>query len=101
MPLAVDPVLTIQRFVNAVFLVYILLILIFILLSWFQLPYNVWLDRLRSFLYDVCDPYLRIFRRILPAVRLGGVGRDLSPIVGIILLYIARTVVLRILDEFR
>lgn len=99
MLLAVDAVLTIQRFVNAVFLVYILLILIFILLSWFQLPYNVWLDRFRSFLYDVCDPYLRLFRRILPAARIGGVGLDLSPIVGIIVLEIARRVVLRILDE--
>ena len=101
MPLAVDAVSTIYSFVNAVFLVYILLILIFILSSWFQLPSNVWLNRFRSFLYDVCEPYLRVFRRILPVARLGGVGLDLSPIVGIIVLVIARIVTLRILDQFR
>lgn len=33
-----------------------------------------------NFVYDVCEPFLRLFRRFLPAVRLGGMGLDLSPI---------------------
>ena len=101
MPLAVDAVETIGRFVDTVFLVYLLLILIHIVLSWFrQLPYNRWLNLLRGFLYDVVDPYLRIFRRFLPMARLGGIGLDLSPIVGIIVLYVARIVVGRIIGSF-
>jgi YggT family protein len=101
MPLAVDAVETIGRFVDTVFLVYLLLILIHIVLSWFrQLPYNRWLNLFRGFLYDVVDPYLRIFRRFLPMARLGGIGLDLSPIVGIIVLYVARIVVGRIIGSF-
>jgi len=33
-----------------------------------------------NFVYDVCEPFLRLFRRFLPTVRLGGMGLDLSPI---------------------
>ncbi len=99
MPIA-GAVSTIQEFVEAVFLVYLLLILVHILLSWFQLPYNEWLNRFRGFLYDVVEPYLRIFRRILPIARIGGMGLDLSPIVGIIVLVILRSVVSRIIGSF-
>ena len=42
------------------------------------------LNRLQRFLYDVCEPYLRIFRRILPP--LGPI--DLSPIVAVIVLFV-------------
>jgi len=45
--------------------VYVLLILAYIITSWIRLPYSTWLNRIQRFLYDVCDPYLRIFRRIL------------------------------------
>jgi YggT family protein len=101
MLLAVDAVETIGRFVDTVFLVYLLLILVHIVLSWFrQLPYHPWLSRFRSFLYDVVDPYLRIFRRFLPMARLGGLGLDLSPIVGIIVLEILRRVVGAIIGQF-
>ena len=101
MPLAVDPVETIGRFVDTVFLVYLLLILIHIVLSWFkQLPYNPWLNSFRGFLYDVVDPYLRIFRRFLPMARLGGIGLDLSPILGIIVLVVLRRVAGGIIGSF-
>jgi YggT family protein len=93
-----DTSTTIARFVNAVFLVYILLVLVHILLSWFQLPYNPWLNRIRGFLYDVVEPYLRIFRRFIPPLRIGGGGLDLSPMLGIALLYVARTVVVALID---
>ena len=101
MLLAVDAVDTIRRFVDTVFLVYLLLILIHIILSWFrQLPYHPWLSAFRSFLHDVVDPYLRIFRRFLPMLRLGGMGLDLSPIVGIIVLEIVRRIVTGIIGSF-
>lgn len=101
MLLAASAVETIGRFVDTVFLVYLLLILIHIILSWFrQLPYHPWLSAFRGFLSDVVDPYLRIFRRFLPMLRLGGLGLDLSPIIGIILLLVARGVVGAIIGSF-
>ena len=47
------------------------------------------LERARQFLYDVCEPYLRIFRRVIPP--LGPL--DLSPIVGVIALYVLERLV--------
>ena len=51
----------------------------YILTSWIRLPYQPWLNRVQRFLYDVCDPYLRIFRRFIPPVG----PLDLSPMVAI------------------
>jgi YggT family protein len=62
--------------------VYILLVFVYILISWVRLPYNVGLRRISDFLRDVCEPYLRIFRRILPP--LGPL--DLSPVVAVLAL---------------
>jgi len=85
MPLA-DTITTAQNFVQTLFYVYLGLVLAYIITSWIPLPYSVWLNRIQRFLYDVVDPYLRLFRRFLPALRLGGAGLDLSPIVALILL---------------
>ena len=78
-----------QRFVDIFISVYILLIFVYILSSWVRLPYSPWLRRLQDFLRDVCEPYLRLFRRVLPS--LGPL--DLSPVVAIIFLLILRTIV--------
>ncbi len=91
--LLADAVTTAQDFVHTLFLVYLLLIIAYIVTSWIPLPYNVWLNRVQRFLYDVVEPYLRIFRRFLPQVSLGGLGLDLSPIVAIVVLIIANRVV--------
>jgi uncharacterized protein YggT (Ycf19 family) len=61
----------------------VLVIFAFILTSWMRLPYSPWLNRVQRFLYDVCDPYLRLFRRVLP--QLGPL--DLSPVVAVIVLF--------------
>jgi YggT family protein len=93
-----DAVDTIQNFVVVVFYVYLLCVFAYILTSWIPLPYNVWLNRIQRFLYDVVDPYLRLFRRFIPQVSLGGLGLDLSPIVAIIVLYAVLRVVLRLFE---
>ena len=49
------------------------------------------LNRVQRFLYDVCDPYLRIFRRFLPP--LGPL--DLSPMVAMIVLFVLSNVLTR------
>jgi YggT family protein len=49
----------------------------------------------QRFLYDVVDPYLRLFRKFVPFLRLGGLGLDLSPIVAIVVLLVLRSVVVQ------
>lgn len=85
--LVADAVSAVQSFVGIFAGVYALLIFVYILTSWVRLPYS--LAPVQRFLYDVCEPYLRLFRRLLPP--LGPL--DLSPIVAVIVLYaIARVV---------
>jgi YggT family protein len=79
-----DTATSVRRFVDVFIGVYILLVFAYILTSWIRLPYSPTLNRIQRFLYDVCDPYLRIFRRVLPP--LGPL--DLSPIVAIFVLII-------------
>jgi len=97
MPLA-DAVDTIQGFVSVLFYVYLLCIFAYILTSWIPLPYNVWLNRVQRFLYDVVDPYLRLFRRFIPQPNMGGLGLDLSPIFAILVLYAIYAVVQRLIE---
>ena len=84
---------TAQSFVDAFVGVYVLLIFAYVLTSWIRLPYS--LNRVQRFLYDVCEPYLRLFRRILPP--LGPV--DLSPIVGVVVLVVIDQIVIRLLGR--
>jgi YggT family protein len=92
--LLADTVSSIQSFIEVFVYVYMLLIFAFILTSWVRLPYSPWLQRIQRFLFDVCDPYLRLFRRILPP--LGPL--DLSPVVAVIALIVALRLVNAALD---
>jgi YggT family protein len=89
-----DAISTIRDFVYYLYLVYLICIIAYIIASWLPLPYNTALNRVQRFLYDVVDPYLRLFRRFVPQLRLGGLGLDLSPILAIITL----TIVYRLVD---
>ena len=92
-----DAIGSIETFITVFVSVYVLLIFAYILTSWVRLPYSPWLNRIQRFLYDVCEPYLRLFRRLLPTFG----PLDLSPIIAILALYIARTVVISVLDRLR
>ena len=84
----------IASYVNALFTVYIILLFVRILLSWIpRIPYNPTLSAIINFIHEVTDPYLNLFRRILPPVGGGGFALDLSPIIAIIVLYIVRAIV--------
>jgi YggT family protein len=98
--LLADAIDTAQDFVSVLFTVYLICIIAYIITSWIPLPYNVTLNRIQRFLYDVVDPYLRLFRRFLPQLRLGGLGLDLSPIVAIAALYAARVLIQNLLGRF-
>ncbi len=86
--LLLDAATSLQSFVRVFVGIYILLILTWVVLSWFQLPYSRTIAAVQEFLDQVCRPYLRLFRR-LP--QLGPF--DLSPIVGILALLFAAVVV--------
>jgi YggT family protein len=78
-------------YIGALFLVYIILILIRVLMSWIpRMPYNPALRTVLDFISQTTDPYLNLFRRILPPIGGGGFGLDLSPMIGIVVLYILR-----------
>jgi YggT family protein len=84
----------IASYVDALFLVYIILIFARILLSWIpRMPYNPTLSAIVKFIHEVTDPYLNLFRRILPPVGGGGFALDLSPIIGVFVLLILRAIV--------
>ncbi len=77
--------------------IYIVIIFIRILMSWFtRIPYNRYLDAFLKFVSEVTDPYLNIFRRILPMVRIGPGALDLSPIVAILVLSIVGGIVINL-----
>jgi YggT family protein len=83
------------NFVYVFLWVYFLLLFAYILTSWIRLPYRPWLNRVQRFLYDVCDPYLRIFRRFIPPVG----PLDLSPMVAIFALLIIQNVLVSLLQR--
>ncbi len=81
-------------YVETLALVYLVLIFIRILTSWIpRMPYNRYLAMFLKFVSDVTDPYLKLFRRFLPMVRLGPGALDLSPIVATIVLIIVSSLV--------
>lgn len=82
-----DAIAAVQNFVTVFIAVYLLLIFAYVLMSWFPVP--EWVRPFVRFLHDVCDPYLRLFRRFIPA--LGPV--DVSPIVAVGALFVLRWLV--------
>jgi YggT family protein len=76
-------------YVRTLTYVYFALILVRILMSWVpRMPYNRILDMVLTFVRDVTDPYLNLFRRFLPPVRIGPGALDLSPIIATIVLLV-------------
>jgi YggT family protein len=81
-------------YVDTLALVYIVLIFIRILISWIpRMPYNRYLAAVLKFVSDVTDPYLNLFRRFLPPVRMGPGALDLSPIIATIVLILVSSLV--------
>jgi YggT family protein len=81
-------------YVETLAIVYLVLIFIRILTSWIpRMPYNRYLAAFLQFVSDVTDPYLNLFRRFMPMVRMGPGALDLSPIVATIVLIIVSSLV--------
>ncbi len=88
----------VANYVSALFTVYIVLIFVYLLLNLLlsfglRPSYSRWIDALLGFLRDVSEPYLRLFRRLVPSVG----GFDFTPMIAIIVLYVARTIVVSVI----
>jgi len=91
--MVLDAVSDVEQFVDVFIGVYVLVILLWVILSWIRLPYS--LSPVQRFLNDVCDPYLRLWRRVLPSVG----PLDFSPIVAIVALIVVRELVDSVLNR--
>jgi uncharacterized protein YggT (Ycf19 family) len=91
-----DAVSSVTTFIYVFTFVYTLAIFAYILTSWLRLPYSPTLNRIQRFLYDVCEPYLRLFRRFLPSFG----GLDLSPMVALIVLWLVSSIVIRLIATY-
>jgi YggT family protein len=76
------------NYVSALFVVYTILILLNILISFVpRMPYHPWLRVVLDFITETTDPYLNIFRSIMrPLGGPGGMAIDLSPMLAILVL---------------
>jgi YggT family protein len=84
----------IADYLSTLIYVYTLLIILYIVIQLLfsvgiRPPYSPTLDKVLGFLRDVCEPFLRIFRRFLPSFG----GFDFSPILAIITLQLVNSIV--------
>jgi len=87
----------VAQFLAALVTVYSLIIFAYVLLSLIfsfgvRMPYSRWSDAVMGFLRDVCEPYLRLFRRFIPMIG----PLDISPSVGLLVLQIVGNFVVNI-----
>ena len=94
--LLADAISSVETFINVFVALYGLVLFVYILTSWLRLPYSPTLNRIQRFLYDVCEPYLRLFRRLLPST--GAI--DFSPILAFIALGVIDRLLIWILNHF-
>ena len=91
--MVLDAVTQVELFVNVFISVYALVVFLYVLTSWIRLPYSF--NPVQRFLYEVCEPYLRLWRRVLPSFG----PLDLSPMVAIFALIVFGQIVIQLLDR--
>jgi len=84
----------IADYLSTLIYVYTLLIILYIVIQLLfsvgiRPPYSRTLDAVLGFLRDICEPFLRLFRRVLPSFG----GLDFSPILAIFTLQIVNSIV--------
>ena len=75
---------------------YTIILFVRVLVSWaflfgFRPPYSGPLRTVLDLLDDVTEPVLRPLRALIPPIRAGGVGLDLSIIIAFVILAVLRT----------
>jgi YggT family protein len=97
---AIDRV-DVADYVSTLITVYVVLIFIRILMSYFRsIPYYRALDVFLRFVTEVTDPWLNLFRRFIPPVRVGPGAIDLTPMIAVFALYILGFFVTRLIRGY-
>jgi YggT family protein len=91
-----DAISNVERFVDVFIVLYGIVLLAYIVMTWIRLPYSVALNRIQGFAEDVSLPYLRLFRRLLPMAG----PLDLSPLLAFIGLTVIDRLLIWILEHF-
>jgi YggT family protein len=90
---------SIASFLYALLVVYTILIIAYIFTSMYlnvggRIPYSRWSRAVLDFLRDVTEPYLSLFRRVIPSFG----PLDLSPMIATIVLWLVGGVVIQIIQ---
>ena len=91
--MVLDAVTQVELFINVFISVYALVVFLYVLTSWVRLPYSF--NPVQRFLEEVCEPYLRLWRRMLPSFG----PLDLSPMVAIFALIVLGQIIVQLLDR--
>ena len=75
---------------------YTIIILVRAVMSWIPLRAGTTAYRVYGIVYDVTEPYLRVIRRYVPPIRTGNGAVDLSPLIGLVILFVVQQVLVRL-----
>jgi YggT family protein len=82
----------IGRLIVLVLELFILILIVYSILSWYlayaRVSYDSPAYKLNRVLSAICDPVLNPIRRIIPPARIGGVGLDLSVLILFLLIQV-------------
>ncbi len=91
----------VANYVDALFTVFVIMVIAYVVLAWIQafrpIPYIVPVRAVTGFIEECVGPYLGIFRRWIPPLGGGGFRLDLSPVIGIFLLLILQGVIVNLI----
>jgi YggT family protein len=76
------------HYVYLILEIYLYVLIVRIILSWFPISPGTAMDKVVRVFAAVTDPVLKPLRKVLPPVRVGGMGLDLSPIIVLVVLEI-------------
>jgi len=79
---------TVFFIIYAILLVYSWLIVARVVLSWFPAHAGGSLYAVKAALHTLTEPYVRLFRRIVPVTRVGSVRLDLGMLVSLVVLFV-------------
>lgn len=82
---------TVTRVVCLLLTIYWVILFARILMSWFPPPMSGFGKTVWGLVHDLTEPLLRLVRGLLPPVRMGAMGLDLSPIIVFIALFALRS----------
>lgn len=87
----------VARYLQTLIYVYVALIFVRVIMSYFRsIPYNRYLSPVLGFVEDVTNPFLNLFRKIIPPIRLGPAALDLTPIIATFTLLIGGSIIVGI-----